>query len=295
MESDRTHKLAHGPALRSVDFIVLHATAGYNAQTAVEAMERRNVSAHVVIERDGSLVRCVPDQHRAWHAGGSVWQGRGDANSRSLGVEIVNFGPVERAAVDHDYDGEDRFWPAAHGIVEVPPLTSVGHVRGEQDVVVVTRSGPIAREQGHAGPAYPDAQIERVVDIVAQWCNRRQVIVENVVGHCHVQPVKADPYAWFPWARVRAMLRQRVVYRGRGRDVVKALQSHLDRLGCRPGAVDGAPGPMTARAWAEAVQRYGIEVPPLAFDYPDARHVRDDYGRACDALVAVYPPSEVRR
>lgn len=50
------------------------------------------VSAHYVVDRDGSVIRCVPDAKRAWHAGVSRFLGVDNVNDFSIGVEIANRG-----------------------------------------------------------------------------------------------------------------------------------------------------------------------------------------------------------
>ncbi len=78
-----------------ISAIVLHHTA--MLQTAVEVGEffqrpSAKVSSHYIVDRDGSLVRAVPDDKRAWHAGRSEFQGVGDVNTFSIGIEICNVG-----------------------------------------------------------------------------------------------------------------------------------------------------------------------------------------------------------
>jgi AmpD protein len=46
------------------------------------------VSSHYLIRRDGALVRFVPPERRAWHAGASSWRGRSRCNDFSIGVEL---------------------------------------------------------------------------------------------------------------------------------------------------------------------------------------------------------------
>jgi len=45
------------------------------------------VSAHLLIRRDGELMQFVSFNHRSWHAGKSVWQGREACNDYSIGIE----------------------------------------------------------------------------------------------------------------------------------------------------------------------------------------------------------------
>ena len=46
------------------------------------------VSSHFLIRRDGELVRFVPLERRAWHAGVSSWRGRSRCNDFSVGIEL---------------------------------------------------------------------------------------------------------------------------------------------------------------------------------------------------------------
>jgi AmpD protein len=46
------------------------------------------VSAHFLIRRSGELLQFVPCAKRAWHAGESVWRGRGRCNDFSIGIEL---------------------------------------------------------------------------------------------------------------------------------------------------------------------------------------------------------------
>ena len=51
----------------------------------IAAME---VSSHLLIKRDGSVVQFVPFNMRAWHAGQSNYEGRENCNDFSIGIEL---------------------------------------------------------------------------------------------------------------------------------------------------------------------------------------------------------------
>jgi N-acetyl-anhydromuramyl-L-alanine amidase AmpD len=75
--------------------IVLHHTASSaDARAIARYFQTREaqVSAHYVVDRDGSIIRCVPDEMRAWHAGPSHFAGENNVNDFSLGIEICNRG-----------------------------------------------------------------------------------------------------------------------------------------------------------------------------------------------------------
>ena len=58
--------------------VVMHFTGGGSARSSAEwfrSPQNPGSSAHVVIDRDGSVVQCVPFNRVAWHAGKSQWHG----------------------------------------------------------------------------------------------------------------------------------------------------------------------------------------------------------------------------
>src|SRR4051794_29798017 len=77
-----------------VDVLVLHYTGMKTAKEAIERLcdEAAAVSSHYVVDEDGAVLRLVPEDRRAWHAGVSYWRGHTALNGRSIGIEIVNPG-----------------------------------------------------------------------------------------------------------------------------------------------------------------------------------------------------------
>lgn len=61
---------------------------------AVTTFLNAGVSAHFVIGRDGAVTQMVDTDVATWHAGVSVWNGRRELNQWSIGIELVNWGPL---------------------------------------------------------------------------------------------------------------------------------------------------------------------------------------------------------
>ena len=59
-----------------------------NADPSFQSLKTLQVSAHLLIKRDGSITQFVPFDKRAWHAGKSVFQGRENCNDFSIGIEL---------------------------------------------------------------------------------------------------------------------------------------------------------------------------------------------------------------
>lgn len=88
---------------RRANYVVLHDTSNDNIERPLKTLTdpAREVSAHYLIGRDGTLYQLVEENRRAWHAGQSYWGGLTDLNSASIGIELDNTGdePYDEAQI----------------------------------------------------------------------------------------------------------------------------------------------------------------------------------------------------
>jgi len=82
------------PAGLPVDMLVLHYTGMKSASDALDRLcdPAAKVSAHYLVNMNGSVSALVDEEKCAWHAGVSFWRGHTDVNARSIGIELVNPG-----------------------------------------------------------------------------------------------------------------------------------------------------------------------------------------------------------
>jgi len=76
------------------DMLILHYTDTQSAFEALTILQNpeAEVSAHYLVDEDGTIYQLVDEEKRAWHAGKSYWDGKTDINSHSIGIEIQNPG-----------------------------------------------------------------------------------------------------------------------------------------------------------------------------------------------------------
>ena len=60
----------------------------WSAHPYFTTIKGAEVSAHLLIERDGAITQFVNFNERAWHAGKSSYLGRQDCNDYSIGIEL---------------------------------------------------------------------------------------------------------------------------------------------------------------------------------------------------------------
>ncbi|RPG42773.1 MAG: 1,6-anhydro-N-acetylmuramyl-L-alanine amidase AmpD [Gammaproteobacteria bacterium TMED112] len=69
--------------------------------SSFKSLEGLKVSAHILIERNGSLVQFVAFNKCAWHAGESTYEGRDSCNEFSIGIELK--GSVKKEFTNEQY------------------------------------------------------------------------------------------------------------------------------------------------------------------------------------------------
>ena len=162
-------------------FLVMHFTSGATAESSIEFWRTpaaKGASAHVVIDRDGSIFQCRPFNKTCGHAGKSKWHDKQreyiGLNSCSIGIELANAGDSEALA---------KRWSKM-------PLVHARHKNG----------GPV-----QAWEAYPQAQLAAAEIVAAALVKRYNL--DDVVGHEDIAPErKNDPGPAFPMTEFRAQL-----------------------------------------------------------------------------------------
>ncbi|MDX1974144.1 MAG: N-acetylmuramoyl-L-alanine amidase [Rickettsiales bacterium] len=137
-----------------IDMLVLHYTGMLSATQALDRLcdPAAKVSAHYVVEEDGTIHNLVYEKERAWHAGVSAWRGHSNINQRSIGIEIVNPG--------HEFGYTPFPEPQiaavislCKGILTRNPQISARNVVGHSDVAPARKTDP--------GEFFPWAQLAK--------------------------------------------------------------------------------------------------------------------------------------
>ena len=113
----------------------------WDAHPYFDEIRGMEVSAHLLIRRDGKLLQFVPFTERAWHAGESSFRGRSRCNDFSVGIELE--GEDETPYDDRQYEVLPRVLEALYAAY---PGMSSRNLAGHCDVSVGRKTDP--------GPAF---------------------------------------------------------------------------------------------------------------------------------------------
>lgn len=166
------------------EYLVIHYTEGATSAGAVDWLTRRDsqVSAHLVIARDGKIIQLVPFNRVAYHAGPSKWEGRVGLNNCSIGIELDNPGRL----IKHG----DR-WRAGFG----------REYESEDVIEAVHKHGRVS----YGWHIFPEDQISALREVGICIMNKYGLI--DVVGHDDISPGrKWDPGPAFPMESIRSQL-----------------------------------------------------------------------------------------
>ena len=181
--------LAGGSRMVVRRFLVIHFTSGWSAQSSVDfwnTPEAMGASAHVIIDRDGTVNQCRPFDRTCGHAGKSRWKDPSTGitydglNSCAIGIELANAGDMLRSP---------DIYPksmSAIGGQTIPRLTA-RHKNG----------GPLSQWE-----IYQPVQLKALEIVAKAICERYNI--DDLVGHDDIAPDrKNDPGPAFPMDSLR--------------------------------------------------------------------------------------------
>ncbi|MBT8107019.1 MAG: 1,6-anhydro-N-acetylmuramyl-L-alanine amidase AmpD [Gammaproteobacteria bacterium] len=146
-DADPSLIVVHGISLPPGDFGGPHIealftnTLDWDAHPYFQEIRGMEVSAHVLIRRDGSVIQFVPFTQRAWHAGESCFRGVAHCNDYSIGLELE--GEDETPYDDRQYTVLQALIRAAR---EAYPSISAREIAAHSDIAPGRKTDP--------GPAF---------------------------------------------------------------------------------------------------------------------------------------------
>ncbi|KAA0938540.1 1,6-anhydro-N-acetylmuramyl-L-alanine amidase AmpD [Psychrobacter sp. ANT_H59] len=108
----------------------------WDAHPYFQTIKGAEVSAHLFIERDGTITQFVNFNERAWHAGRSSYLGRAECNDYSIGIELEGSDFVPFSAAQYE-----ALANAIVAIYDAYPKTC-RHLTGHSDIAPGRKTDP---------------------------------------------------------------------------------------------------------------------------------------------------------
>lgn len=108
----------------------------WDAHPYFQTIKGAEVSAHLFIERDGTITQFVNFNERAWHAGRSSYLGRAECNDYSIGIELEGSDFVPFSAAQYE-----ALAKAIVAIYDAYPKTR-RHLTGHSDIAPGRKTDP---------------------------------------------------------------------------------------------------------------------------------------------------------
>lgn len=195
--SVKAHRLEHndqpvdfqrspnGGASMTPRFLIIHYTAGTSAQGAISWLKNpaAQASAHLVIDRNGTVTQMMEFNKVAWHAGKSSWGDITGLNRHSIGIELVNAGKLNKTG-----NGAWVNW--------------AGNKVDDNEVYILTHK----HENAPAGwQCFTQAQYDAVSEIGLLLHQKYDLL--DILGHDDISPGrKIDPGPAFPMISLQSRI-----------------------------------------------------------------------------------------
>ncbi len=108
----------------------------WDAHPYFQTIKGAEVSAHLFIERDGTITQFVNFNERAWHAGRSSYLGRPECNDYSIGIELEGSDFVSFTSAQYE-----KLADVISAIYKAYPKTR-RHLTGHSDVAPGRKTDP---------------------------------------------------------------------------------------------------------------------------------------------------------
>lgn len=102
-----------------------------------ESIAHLQVSAHLLIDRQGEVTQFVPFDMKAWHAGKSEFNGRDNCNDYSIGIELE--GTDTEAFTPVQYE---RLVKISNELMAEYPLITLERIVGHSDIAPGRKTDP---------------------------------------------------------------------------------------------------------------------------------------------------------
>jgi len=167
----------------TAQYLVMHYTAATLAKGSISwfLSKQAQASAHLLIDRDGTITQFAPFNIITWHAGASQWNGLIGMNKFSIGIELVNGGRLAKT-----------------GVAWICPVDKKSVADSD---VIIARHKNDSIESGWQ--IYTEIQLQTAIEVAALIVKTYEL--KDVVGHEDIAPLrKSDPGPAFPMSSFRS-------------------------------------------------------------------------------------------
>ena len=125
---ERVHKETKEPT--EIDQLIIHCSFETDIERVLK--EKNYTGAHYVIHRDGTILQCIDESKRAYHAGVASWAevrgGADNVNAHSIGIEVEN--PTFGSTTEYTPEQMDSLIRLSKSIIarhHIKPHNVIGH------------------------------------------------------------------------------------------------------------------------------------------------------------------------